>query len=63
MNVELKINMLEVTRLTRDGRLDEAMALLRGASPGAPSSNSGGNMQPGTKGPTIEMVPPSSFTG
>ena len=63
MNARLKINLLEVTRLTRDGRLDEAMALLRGAIPGAPSSNSGRNMQPGTKGPTIEMVPPSSFTG
>jgi len=63
MNARLKINLLEVTRLTRDGRLDEAMALLRGASPGAPSSNSGGNLQPGTKGPTIEMVPPSSLTG
>ena len=63
MNARLNINMLEVTRLTRDGRLDEAMALLRGAIPGAPSSNSGGNMQPGTKGPTIEMVPPSSLTG
>ena len=41
MNARLKINMLEVTRLTRDGRLDEAMALLRGAIPGAPSSNLG----------------------
>ena len=47
MNARLKINMLEVTRLTRDGRLDEAMALLRGAIPGAPSSNFGGNTQPG----------------
>jgi poly(hydroxyalkanoate) depolymerase family esterase len=61
MNARLKINMLEVTRLTRDGRLDKAMALLRGAIPGAPSSNS--NRQPGTKGPTIEMVPPSLLTG
>ena len=33
MNVELKINMLEVTRLTRDGRLAEAMAILRGVVP------------------------------
>jgi poly(hydroxyalkanoate) depolymerase family esterase len=63
MNARLKINMLEVTRLTRDGRLDEAMALLRGAIPGAPSSNSGGNMQSGTKARSIEMVPPSSLTG
>ena len=63
MNARLKINMVEVTRLTRDGRLDEAMALLRGAVPSAPSSNSGGNTQPGSKGPTIEMVPPSLSTG
>ena len=33
MNARLKINMLEVTRLTRDGRLAEAMAILRGAIP------------------------------
>ena len=63
MNARLKINMLEVTRLTRDGRLDEAMAILRGAIPSAPSSNLGGNTQPGSKGPTIEMVPPSLLTG
>ena len=63
MNARLNINMLEVTRLTRDGRLDEAMALLRGAIPGAASSDSGGNTQPASKGPTIEMVPPSSLTG
>src|SRR3954467_14481986 len=63
MNARLKINMLEVTRLTRDGRLDEAMAILRGAIPGTPSSNSGEKMQPASKGPTIEMVAPSSLTG
>ena len=33
MNARLKINMAEVTRLTRDGRLAEAMSILRGASP------------------------------
>jgi poly(hydroxyalkanoate) depolymerase family esterase len=63
VNARLKVNMLEVTRLTRDGRLDEAMAILRGATPRAPSSNSGGNTQSGTKAPSIEMVPPSSLTG
>ena len=62
MNARLKVNMLEVTRLTRDGRLHEAMALLRGAIPGAPSSNLAGNTQSGTKAPSIEMVPPSSLT-
>jgi Esterase PHB depolymerase len=63
VNARLKINMLEVTRLTCDGRLDEAMAILRGAIPSAPSPNSGENAQPGSKGPTIEMAAPSSLTG
>ena len=63
MNARLNINMLEATRLTRDGRLGEAMAILRGAIPSAPSSNSSGNTQPGFKGPPIEMVAPSSLTG
>ena len=63
MNARLNINMLEATRLTRDGQLDEAMALLRGAIPRASSSNTGGMTQPGSKGPTIEMVPPFSLTG
>jgi poly(hydroxyalkanoate) depolymerase family esterase len=63
MNARLQINMLEVTRLTRDGRLDEAMALLRGATPGAQSPSSEGTTQPGTEAPFIDMVPPSSLTG
>ena len=63
MNARLKINMLEVTRLTRDGRLAEAMAILRGGIPSSLSSNLGGDKQPGSKGPTIEMVPPSWLTG
>ena len=49
MNARLNIDMLEVTRLTRDGRLDEAMALLRGAIPGAPSSNLGETRNRGLK--------------
>jgi poly(hydroxyalkanoate) depolymerase family esterase len=63
MNARLKINMLEVTRLTRDGRLAEAMAVLREGIPSSLSSNLGGDKQPGSKGPTIEMVPPSWLTG
>ena len=63
MNARLKINMLEVTRLTRDGRLDESMAILRGAIPSALSSNLGGDMQPGPKAATIGMVPSSLLTG
>ena len=63
MNARLKINMVEVTRLTRDGRLSEAMAILRGAIPRSLSSNLGGDKQRGSKAPTIEMVPPSLLTG
>ena len=63
MNARLKTNMLEVTRLTRDGRLAEAMSILRGAIPGFPSSNLTGNKQPGSKAPTIDMVPPSLLNG
>ena len=33
MNARLKINILEVTRLTRDGRLDEAMLPVAKHSP------------------------------
>jgi len=63
MNARLKIDMLEVTRLTRDGRLDEALAILRGAAPRAPSSSSCGDVQTGPKRPAIDMVPPSPSTG
>ena len=41
MNARLNINMLEVTRLTRDGRLDEAMAMLRGPPPQHPHQKRG----------------------
>jgi hypothetical protein len=63
MNARLKINMSEVTRLTRDGRLAEAMSILRGAIPGFLSSNLTGDKQPGAKAPTIDMVPPSLLNG
>ena len=49
MNARLKINMLEVTRLTRDGRLDEAMALLRGAIPERHRQTSGETRNQGLK--------------
>ena len=37
MNARLKLNVLEATRLTREGRLEEAMAVLRGERALAPS--------------------------
>jgi len=39
MNARSKIDMMEATRLTREGRLEEAMAVLRGVLPCAPPSN------------------------
>jgi poly(hydroxyalkanoate) depolymerase family esterase len=63
MNARLKINMSEVTRLTRDGRLAEAMSILRGAIPGFHSSDLGGDKHLESKAPTIDMVPPSLLNG
>jgi hypothetical protein len=41
MNATANINMLEATRLTREGRLAEAMAILQGGLPsGHPSATS-----------------------
>jgi poly(hydroxyalkanoate) depolymerase family esterase len=39
MNDRLKLTVLEATRLTREGRLDEAMGLLRGVHPFRPSAD------------------------
>src|ERR1700758_1930695 len=39
MNAVPKTDMLEATRLTREGRLEEAMAVLRRALTGAPPSS------------------------
>lgn len=60
--------MAEATRLTTEGRLDEAMALLRGTISGvsaAPSSDADFEPQPAPPkaGPFIDMVPPSPATG
>jgi poly(hydroxyalkanoate) depolymerase family esterase len=55
------VDMMEALRLTRQGRLQEAMAVLRGASP-----VSEGSVEPeageGTA-PLFDMVPPSGETG
>ena len=61
--------MAEATRLTTEGRLDEAMALLRGAISSAPATApsfaAGAERQPAPpKVPEfIDMVPPSPATG
>jgi poly(hydroxyalkanoate) depolymerase family esterase len=70
MNARLKIDMMNATRLTREGRLEEAMAVLRGALPGAASSDAPaereGDVRQGLAGrasPFLDMVPPSTATG
>jgi poly(hydroxyalkanoate) depolymerase family esterase len=70
MNTYLNTNIHEATRLTREGRLVEAMALLQGMSPSAPPSpavddhdkNAGKRLEaPATR--ILDMVPPSSAGG
>jgi len=70
MNAKLNIDMLEATRLTREGRLAEAMALLQGrlagphlsATPGDAGGDAG--QHPLRRAARIvDMVPPSSKEG
>ena len=70
MNAKPNIDMLEATRLTREGRLAEAMALLQGvlpsASPSTACGRSGGDAGKRPRRPAariIDMVPPSSGGG
>jgi poly(hydroxyalkanoate) depolymerase family esterase len=70
MNALPKIDMIEATRLTREGRLEDAMAVLRGALPGAPSSTGADDIEADTRNkparralPFLDMVPPSPGTG
>ena len=57
-----KIDVLEATRLTRLGRLEEAMAVLRGDSV-APHDRAGPSDAAGGKAPVVDLVPPSAQTG
>ncbi len=70
MNALPKIDMMEATRLTREGRLEEAMAALRGALSGAPSSAAAADVEADSRGrptrhapPFLDMVPPSPGAG
>jgi poly(hydroxyalkanoate) depolymerase family esterase len=56
-----KIDMMEVTRLTREGRLGEAMAVLRGAPSAGPHSNIARGDSERTA-PILDMVPPAART-
>jgi pimeloyl-ACP methyl ester carboxylesterase len=67
MNLKPNIDILEATRLTREGRLAEALAILQGGLPSShsspASSNAGGNAGQRRERPAariIDMVPPSS---
>ena len=50
MNAFAKIDMTEVTRLTREGRLQEAMAMLHGALPSAAPPDMDGDAPPSPRG-------------
>jgi poly(hydroxyalkanoate) depolymerase family esterase len=64
MNTRSMYDMLEATRLTRAGRLDEAMAVLRGALAGVPASPAADEARPsGRSSPVLDMLPPSPATG
>jgi poly(hydroxyalkanoate) depolymerase family esterase len=68
MTMSPMFNMMEATRLTREGRLTEAMALLQG---GRPSSDAASTARAGDHrvahqpdgGASLDMVPPSKQTG
>jgi poly(hydroxyalkanoate) depolymerase family esterase len=66
MNKRSMIDMMEATRLTREGRLVEAMAVLRGALLSNHPSNVAhdAHQRPtGRTPPVLDMVPPSTATG
>ena len=70
MNALPRIDVKEATRLTREGRLEEAMAILRGGLPSAPAPAAPPTFEGGARnGPTqstpplLDMVPPSPETG
>ncbi|MBL0402648.1 PHB depolymerase family esterase [Microvirga aerilata] len=70
MNANPNINILEATRLTREGRLAEAMALLQGMPPSAHQSpivdendQDIGKRPAGPAARILDMVPPSSGGG
>ena len=66
MNAFPKIDTMEALRLTREGRLQEAMAVLCGALPSAAPSNLEGDGPPRPAGRTpsiLDMVPPRPGTG
>ena len=68
MTMSPMFNMMEATRLTREGRLREAMALLQGARPSvgatstAPDDDHRAEAHQTNAGGSLDMVPPSKQT-
>jgi poly(hydroxyalkanoate) depolymerase family esterase len=54
---------MEALRLTRQGRLQEAMAVLQGASPGDAAAGAATEKEQAATPTVVDMVPPSSETG
>ena len=64
MTIRSKVDMMEATRLTRQGRLEEAMAILQGARPSADRTDTERRDSPGATAFTfLDMLPPSMKTG
>ena len=69
MTVRPMFDMMEATRLTREGRLTEAMAVLHGARPHAdatttaPDDDRQAGAHQANAGASLDMVPPSKQTG
>jgi poly(hydroxyalkanoate) depolymerase family esterase len=66
MNARPTIDIMEATRLTREGRLEEAMAVLRGAgsAPATPPTFQADRQGRTTwRAPLLDMVPPAPGTG
>jgi poly(hydroxyalkanoate) depolymerase family esterase len=61
MMIRPSVDMLEALRLTRQGRLEEAMAVLRGALPAGEASVK--RQADDGAAPVLDMVPPSMATG
>lgn len=58
---QFKIDVLEATRLTRQGRLEEAMTVLRDGLSNSPDTDRPAEADAGT--PIVDLVPPSPETG
>jgi poly(hydroxyalkanoate) depolymerase family esterase len=57
------VDMMEALRLTRQGRLQEAMAVLRGTSPGDAVAGASKEKEQAATASVLDMVPPSRETG